>query len=75
LCGAEAPGFEIRQWDCGRRARKTLDRQHRNHASRARAEGESKVKGWKWAGNLQIQIGIIVALLFIIWIVLQQQYY
>jgi hypothetical protein len=33
------------------------------------------VKGWKWAGNLRIQIGIIAALIFIIWIVLQRQYY
>jgi hypothetical protein len=33
------------------------------------------VKGWKWAGDLRIQIGIIAALIFIIWIVLQRRYY
>jgi hypothetical protein len=33
------------------------------------------VKGWKWAGNLRIQIGIIAALIFVIWIVLQWQYH
>jgi len=33
------------------------------------------VKGWKWAGNLRVQLGIIGALTFMIWIVLQRQYY
>jgi hypothetical protein len=33
------------------------------------------MKGLKWAGNLRIQVGIIVALVFIIRIVLQRQYY
>jgi len=33
------------------------------------------VKGWKWAGDLPVQIGIIAALMFIIWIILQRQYY
>jgi hypothetical protein len=40
---------------------------------RVRAEGE--VKGWKWAGDLRVQVRIIVALIFVIWMVLQQQYY
>ena len=31
------------------------------------------MKGWKWAGR--VQVGIIGALVFIIWIVLQRQYY
>ena len=34
-------------------------------------KGESKVKSWKWPGKLKIQIWIIVALVFIIWIILQ----
>ena len=33
------------------------------------------MKGWKWAGKLRVQIWIIVVLVFIIWIVLQKQYY
>jgi hypothetical protein len=33
------------------------------------------VKVWKWAGNLRVQICIIVILAFIIWFVLLQQYY
>jgi hypothetical protein len=33
------------------------------------------MKGWKWAGKLRVQICIIVVLVFIIWIVLQKQYY
>ena len=44
-------------------------------AYRARAEGEGEMKGWKWAGDLRVQICIIVALIFVIWMVLQQQYY
>jgi hypothetical protein len=32
------------------------------------------VKGWKWAGDLRGQVCIIAALLFVIWIALQQQY-
>jgi hypothetical protein len=39
------------------------------------AEGEGEVKGWKWAGDLRVQVCIIAALIFVIWIVLQQQYY
>jgi hypothetical protein len=39
------------------------------------AEGEGEVKGWKWAGDLRVQVCIIIALIFVIWIVLQQQYY
>jgi hypothetical protein len=42
---------------------------------RDRAEGEGEMKGWKWAGDLRVQVCIIAALIFIIWIVLQQQYY
>lgn len=38
-------------------------------------EGKGEVKGWKWAGDLRVQICIIAALIFVIWIVLQQQYY
>jgi len=33
------------------------------------------VKGWKWVSSFRVQIGIIAALVFIIWIVLQRQYY
>jgi hypothetical protein len=29
------------------------------------------VKGWKWPSKLKIQIGVILALVFIIWIFLQ----
>jgi hypothetical protein len=29
------------------------------------------VKGWKWAGDLRVQVCIIVALIFVIWMVLQ----
>jgi hypothetical protein len=36
---------------------------------------EAEVKGWKWVGDLRVQICIIAALIFAIWIVLQQQYY
>jgi hypothetical protein len=39
------------------------------------AEGEGEVKGWKWVGDLRVQICIIAALIFVIWMVLQQQYY
>jgi hypothetical protein len=42
---------------------------------RTGAQGESKVKGWKWGGDLRIQIAIIAALILIIWVVLQWQYY
>ena len=40
-------------------------------AGRAGAEGETEVKGSKWPGKLKFQIWIIVALVFIIWIILQ----
>ena len=33
------------------------------------------MKGWKWAGELRVQICIIIVLVFIFWIVLQQKYY
>jgi hypothetical protein len=33
------------------------------------------MNGWNWVGNLRVQTCIIAALLFVIWIVLQQQYY
>jgi hypothetical protein len=33
--------------------------------------GEVEMKGWKWTGLLRIQLGIIGALVFIIWIILQ----
>jgi hypothetical protein len=33
------------------------------------------VKGWKWIGDLRVQVCIIAALIFVIRIVLQQQYY
>ncbi len=33
------------------------------------------MKGWKWSRDLRILIGIIAALIFTIWIVLQWQYY
>jgi hypothetical protein len=33
------------------------------------------VKGWKWVGDLRVQLGIIAALMFMIWIILQRQYY
>jgi hypothetical protein len=39
------------------------------------AKGDGEMKGWKWAGKLRVQIWIIVVLVFIIWIVLQKQYY
>jgi hypothetical protein len=39
------------------------------------AKGDGEMKGWKWAGKLRVQICIIVVLVFIIWIVLQKQYY
>jgi hypothetical protein len=29
------------------------------------------VKDWKWPSNLKIQIGVILALVFLIWISLQ----
>jgi hypothetical protein len=29
----------------------------------------------KWAGDLRVQVCIITALIFVVWIVLQQQYY
>jgi hypothetical protein len=35
------------------------------------AESEGKVKNWKWPSGLKIQIGLIAALVFIIWVVLQ----
>jgi hypothetical protein len=38
-------------------------------------DGEGEVKGWKWAGDLRVQVCIIAALIFVIWMVLQQQYY
>jgi hypothetical protein len=43
-------------------------------ACRYRAEGEGEMKGWKWAGDLRVQVCIIAALIFVIWMVLQQQY-
>jgi hypothetical protein len=33
------------------------------------------MRGWKWAGKLRVQVGIIIALVLAIWIVLQKQYY
>jgi hypothetical protein len=33
------------------------------------------MKGWKWAGDLRVQICIIPALIFVVWMVFQQQYY
>jgi hypothetical protein len=42
---------------------------------RGSAEGEGEMKGWKWAGDLRVQVCIIAALIFVIWMVLQQQYY
>jgi hypothetical protein len=45
------------------------------HPGEPGAEGEGEVKGWKWAGDLRVQVCIIAALIFVIWIVLQQQYY
>jgi hypothetical protein len=33
------------------------------------------MKGWKWAGELRVQICIIIVLVFMIWVVLQNQYY
>jgi hypothetical protein len=38
-------------------------------------QAEGEVKGWKWAGDLRVQVCIIIALILVIWIVLQQQYY
>jgi hypothetical protein len=40
----------------------------------ARADGENEVKGWKWVGDLRVQVCIIATLLFVIWVALQQQY-
>ena len=40
-------------------------------AGQDRADGETKVKSSKWPGKLKFQIWIIVALVFIIWIILQ----
>jgi len=34
-----------------------------------------KVNGWKWAGDLKVQVCMIVALIFVIWMVLQPQHY
>ena len=39
------------------------------------AKGEGEVRGWKLAGDSRVQVCIIIALIFVIWIVLQQQYY
>jgi hypothetical protein len=33
------------------------------------------MKGWKWLGDLRVQLCIIAALILVIWIVLQAQYY
>ena len=33
------------------------------------------MKGWKWLGDLRVQLCIIAALILMIWIVLQAQYY
>jgi len=38
-------------------------------------QAEGEMKGWKWVGDLRVQICIIAALIFVIWMVLQQQYY
>jgi hypothetical protein len=48
---------------------------HRFTAGTPRAEGEGQMKGWKWLGNLRVQLCIIAALIFVIWIVLKKQYY
>jgi hypothetical protein len=39
--------------------------------TRGAAKGEGKVKDWKRPTKLQIQIGVILVLIFIIWIMLQ----
>jgi hypothetical protein len=39
--------------------------------TRGAAKGEGKVKDWKRPTKLQIQIGVILVLVFIIWIMLQ----
>jgi hypothetical protein len=41
----------------------------------AHAESQGKMKGWKWVGDVKVLICIIAALIFVIWMVLQQQYY
>ena len=33
------------------------------------------MKDWKWARNLKVLLGIIGILVFLIWVVLQRQYY
>jgi hypothetical protein len=33
------------------------------------------VKDWKWTSNLKVLLWIIAVLVFVIWIVLQKQYY
>jgi hypothetical protein len=33
-----------------------------------------RMRGWKWVGDLRVQICIIAALLFVIWMVLLHQY-
>ena len=33
------------------------------------------MKGWKWLGDLRVQLCIIASLILVIWIVLQAQYY
>jgi hypothetical protein len=39
------------------------------------AEGEGEMKGWNGPETLRVQICIIIVLVFVIWIVLQRQYY
>ena len=38
-------------------------------------EGKAEVNGWKWIGDPKVQICIIAALFFVIWMALLQQYY
>jgi len=33
------------------------------------------MKGWNWTGDLRVLVCIIAALIFVIWMVLLQQYY
>jgi hypothetical protein len=78
---ADVPFRAVRELPASRQAGTDLDNFTRSGAvsfpapKTFRVVRIYEVKGWKWAGDTRVLACIIAALVFMIWIALQQVYY